>query len=280
MFYSEPTTTIKQVPVGYFRTFTYQPLPFNAAAASPYFSYGASKMINPMQYWPSKAYTQLPASSLSSYNGPLQAQGSVNQQTREPSPLLTNSVLPPSSGSTSSGSPSSSSSASAPPAPTSYTNPQPNTPSSLPQPVASIAESLTSDAHLPSSPTSNTPVQPSPHTQPQQYTQSAPLAPIPAAQQYYQSGTGSATRSLVNPYLPAADYNQMTLPYMMAGAPLPMPPVQFVPCMCPVSYGMAAAPEVLAGKRGEDAMMAAEFRAQAQVAPIDSPMMGGLEETL
>lgn len=263
-FYREPTPTIKQVPVGFFRTFTYQPYPFNAAAApSPYYNFGTSKLINPLQFWPQKAYTQLPASSLSSYNGPLQAQGSVNQQTREPSPLQTSSIG--SSGtSTASGSPSTSSVSMVPapelPTRSSFPNSQTSSPSSSSSsntPIASIAESLTSDTHLPASPTSNTPVQPTPYSQ-LQYSSSAPLAPMPASQQFTYPPTNSGHRPLSNNFLPT-DFAQLNLPYMMAGAPMPIPPVQFVPCMCPVSYGMtgaaATSPEVLTSKRAADDLM-------------------------
>lgn len=261
--FREPTQSIKQVPVGFFRTFTYQPYQFNAAAAaSPYFNFATSKMINPLQYWPHKAYTQLPASSLSSYNGPLQAQGSVNQQTREPSPLQTSVV----GSSTGSGSPqSTSSSVSMVPAPELPTrssfpnNPQSGNPSPIPTsntPIASIAESLTSDTHLPASPASNAPVQPTPYSQ-LQYS-SAPLAPMPASQQFTYPQINTPPRPLTNNFMPT-DFAQMNLPYMMAGAPMPIPPVQFVPCMCPVSYGMtgatAATPEILTSKRTPDDLM-------------------------
>lgn len=43
----EPQPTIKQVPVGYFRAFTYQPLAFNPQSPNQYFSYQGGKMLQP-----------------------------------------------------------------------------------------------------------------------------------------------------------------------------------------------------------------------------------------
>lgn len=46
--YREPQPTVKQVPFGYFRAFTYQPLAFsNPQTPNQYFSYAGGKMLQP-----------------------------------------------------------------------------------------------------------------------------------------------------------------------------------------------------------------------------------------
>lgn len=81
---------------------------------------------------------------------------------------------------------------------------------------------------------------------------------MPAPQQFTYPHTDSAQRQFTNNFMPN-EFAQVNLPYLMAGAPMPIPPVQFVPCMCPVSYGMAgataAATEGLTSKRTTDDLM-------------------------
>lgn len=43
--FSEPQPVIKQIPVGYFRTYTYQPLAFNPQTPNHYFSYQAASTV-------------------------------------------------------------------------------------------------------------------------------------------------------------------------------------------------------------------------------------------
>lgn len=266
---------VKQLPIGYFRTFTYQALPFNPAVAQQLFSYptisapapppSASKLINPLQYLvPSKSYTQLAATNSatpsSPYTGPLQAQQSVQQASLETSPPAVSSAQSPVGHSA---------------------------------PIASIAESLTSDERLPVAsvpmplqsqpslpqqqqqqqpqqpqmPLQQQQQQPHPQSQPMFQQQYTVVPPVPAVSPIQYSAGQNTPRLLsatpasylasnLNEYQQQQMYQQQAynVPYMMGGGqPAMQMPVQFVPCMCPVSYAIAAAQ---ADKRSDDELLA------------------------
>lgn len=72
----EPQPAVKQVPVGYFRAFTYHPLAFNPQTPNQYFSYQGGKMLQPNSMYsypkpltgqpgpPSSVYGQMPSSHI------------------------------------------------------------------------------------------------------------------------------------------------------------------------------------------------------------------------
>lgn len=68
----EPPPAVKQVPFGYFRAFTYQPLAFNPQTPNQYFSYQGGKMLQP--------------SSMYSYQKPLAGQSGLPPSVYGPMP--------------------------------------------------------------------------------------------------------------------------------------------------------------------------------------------------
>lgn len=76
LFSREPLPAVKQVPVGYFRAFTYHPLAFNPQAPNQYFSYPNGKMLQPNSMYsypktlpgqpglPSSVYGQIPSHNI------------------------------------------------------------------------------------------------------------------------------------------------------------------------------------------------------------------------
>lgn len=324
-----PSAVVKQVPVGYIRTFTYQPLHFNPSVAQQIFAYPSlnmpptsansyAKMVNPLQYlsMPQKSsYTSasqaaatasslssLPSQTSTTYNGPLQAQQSVQQMTaHEPSPVALASTASISSAASSGSNGSNGKSTSSSSAPASPAN------------IVSIAESLTSDEHLPVA-RDPMPLQQQPQQtaqqqmtqqQPQQQSQQQPAiaqgpfqASLPPFAQQPQQYTIVAPPSQPSPYTASQprftsapqpnnlaasylnDYQSQMLPSYAGSYPVQqqqqpygsapsMPsvqmPVQFVPCMCPVSYAYSPSPS--AEKRSDNEQPEQQQQQQQSMMP-------------
>lgn len=100
----------------------------------------------------------------------------------------------------------------------------------------SISEPLTSEIHLPT-------------TAPAQFTPTA---------QFYNTNSNNGNNAPLRQmqYLP----DPGNLQYYTNVAPVPVQQVQFVPCMCPVTMGVA--PELIANKRSDDMSVPVEFQEQ------------------
>lgn len=263
----QPQQTLKPVPVGYFRTFTYQPLAFQPQPANPYFSYqGAAKMIqpNPLFNWAAKpTYPYGPMTTItgmpSSMYGTVQPQShqQFHQSAQVPhqfSQLLSTSpslstaqsqTQPQVTNSPTYAAQAASPVASQPPPPPAPPAPQVQTSAPL-QPQSQISSSSSSSAS--SSSTSN--VSPITVVDPPLSSEMNLPSTAPAAQFYNgnnnggNGGGGNSLRQLQ--YVPDMQYFTNVAP-----VPLPVQPVQFVPCMCPVSMGVQQ-PELIANKRTDD----------------------------
>lgn len=245
---------MKPVPVGYFRTFTYQPLAFNPQTSNQYYSYQAgAKMLqpNPLFNWPSKpSYPYGPMSPIpgmpSSIYSSMQPQHHNNLQSMSQTMSPSSQSLSTAQSQTqpqvalSNNSPTHLSAIPhtvTPPSITTTTNSVGNSvPNNNPTMINtnSISEPLTSEIHLPT-------------TAPAQFT--------PTAQFYNtNSNHGNNVPLRQMQYVP----DPSNLQYYTNVAPVPVQQVQFVPCMCPVTLGVA--PELIANKRSDD--MTLEFQEQ------------------
>lgn len=98
----------------------------------------------------------------------------------------------------------------------------------------SISEPLTSEIHLPTT---------------------APAQFMPTAQ-FYNTNNGNTAPYRQMQYAPDPGNMQ----YYTNVGPVPVQQVQFVPCMCPVTMGIA--PELLANKRSDDMSVPVDFQEQ------------------
>lgn len=249
---------VKPVPVGYFRTFTYQPLAFNPQTSNQYYSYQAgAKMLqpNPLFNWPSKpSYPYGPISPItgmpSTLYGTIQPQSHNNLQSMSQTMSPSSQSLSTAQSQTqpqvalSNNSPAHQSSYTAqtvtPPSITTTTtniagNSVPNNNPTMIN-TNSIAEPLTSEIHLPT-------------TAPAQFTPTA---------QFYNTNSNNGNNAPLRQmqYIPDTG----NLQYYANVASVPVQQVQFVPCMCPVTMGVA--PELIANKRSDEMSVPAEFQEQ------------------
>ncbi|XP_028896381.2 mucin-2 [Zeugodacus cucurbitae] len=240
---TESPLALKEIPLTYFRTYTYQPIAGHPFAAFPYYHHAASALQSPLLAGPARyehgTYMHGSAYPMSVALTQQQQQSQSQQQTMLPphmyqlpqTPVLHAKPLPSPTTTTTS------TTSTEPPTTTSTTTTTTTTTTTPPPPSTTVSSSSTSTTtSVPVTQTSEA------QAQPQQLAQHQPQ-PQPYPYPYPTYNRRAYMGYNPHSYRPAYPYPDYTV---YKTAPVTRfnshgGQIQFVPCMCPVSVGSTGA---------------------------------------